>query len=203
MWSVDNKLILEKHPPDGASRSSVIWTFLDDASISDEPFPFAGDILGVNLAGLTGTGIGVTPLFSAQKNGTSLTIRKIDFTQTAASRSLISLSAKGVTVSTKPRLARPTKSSPARIWSNGRMNRCSRVMATRSRWNVPQTSLRACLKSQKASVIRPISEAEFESWPDRPRQRRWSLSFHSRERDGDDASANQKSFRQPIDGEAP
>jgi hypothetical protein len=67
MRSVDDKLILEKHSPDGASRSTVIWTFLDDASISEEPFPFAGDILGVNLTGLTGTGIGVTPLFSAQK----------------------------------------------------------------------------------------------------------------------------------------
>lgn len=75
--------------------------------------------------------------------------------------------------------------------------------ATNRQSKSPRFYLRACLKSQKASVIRPISEAEFESWPDRPRQRRWSLSFHSRERDGDDASANQKSFRQPIDGEAP
>ena len=65
-----------------------------------------------------------------------------------------------------------------------------------------ETSLRASLKSQKAPAIRLISEAEFGSWPNKPKQRRWSLSFHSRERGGDGALANQKSFRQPIDGEA-
>jgi hypothetical protein len=79
-----------------SSPHPVIWTFQPDASVTEEPFPFGGEIRGGNLR------IGAaSPLFTVQSAETSFTVRKIGFTQDNAARSLISLSTKGVTVSTE------------------------------------------------------------------------------------------------------